>query len=141
MVVSVHAAAGAALGALVGNPWAGFLAGLVSHGVLDAIPHTDYRTTRPGVIDALLGLAFLAWLAGAQPGGPTALAAFWGGLGGMLPDTEVAIAHLFFHGRMRHFYPSHTGLTPHPQVAPPGGVWTQAVTLALAIAILIARLG
>ncbi|HEY8532059.1 MAG TPA: hypothetical protein VIL08_07405 [Limnochorda sp.] len=140
MVVSVHAAAGAALGALVGNPLGGFLAGFVSHGVLDAVPHTDYRTAGPGVIDALVGLAFLTWLAVAQPGGPLALAAFWGGLGGMLPDTEVAVAHLFFQGRMRHVYPSHTGLTPHPQVAPPRGIWTQAVTLALAVAILIGRL-
>lgn len=140
MVASIHAAAGAALGALTGHPVAGFVTGLVSHGVLDAIPHTDYRTTTPGVIDALLGLGFLAWLAVVQPGGPLALAAFWGGLGGMLPDTEVAIAHLFFQGRMRHYYPSHTGRTPHPQVPPPGGIWTQAVTLALAAAILIARL-
>src|SRR5690606_10389725 len=76
----------------------------------------------------------------AQPGGGLAWAAFWGGLGGMLPDVEVAVAHLFFQGRMRHLYPSHTGLPPHRQVAPPLGIWTQAIAFAGALARLLIRL-
>lgn len=140
MIASVHAVTGAALGAVTGNPAAAFVTGLVSHGVLDAVPHTDYQTTGPGVVDGLAGLLFLTWLALAQPGGGLAWAAFWGGLGGMLPDVEVAVAHLFFQGRMRHLYPSHTGLTPHRQVAPPLGIWTQAITFAVALALLIIRL-
>lgn|SRR5690554_6246824 len=140
MVVSIHALAGAALGALTGHPAAAFVTGLVSHAALDAVPHTDYRTAGPGVVDGLLGLAFLTWLGIAQPGGELAVAALWGGIGGMLPDTEVAVSHIFFKGRMKMHFPSHTGLTPHPQVPPPRGVWTQAITLVLALGLLLARL-
>ncbi|BAS28498.1 hypothetical protein [Limnochorda pilosa] len=140
MVVSIHTLAGAALGALTGNPLGAFLTGAASHAALDAVPHTDYRTAAPGVVDGLLGLAFLTWLALVHPGGAAGTAALWGGIGGMLPDTEVAVSHLFFKGRMKMHFPSHSGLTPHPQVPPPRGVWTQAIALVLAVVLLAARL-
>lgn len=41
MFLTVHATAGAAVGALTGNPIAGFLLGVLSHAVLDIIPHGD----------------------------------------------------------------------------------------------------
>lgn len=41
MILSSHVAAGFAVGVTVSNPIAGFLLGLVSHHLLDLIPHTD----------------------------------------------------------------------------------------------------
>ena len=41
MFLTVHAPAGALLGVLFGNPFLAFIFGLVSHFILDAIPHGD----------------------------------------------------------------------------------------------------
>lgn len=41
MFLTVHATLGAAIGYYSGNIWLSFIAGLVSHLVLDAIPHGD----------------------------------------------------------------------------------------------------
>ena len=41
MYISVHAAAGAAIGQFIGNPIIAFIAGIASHFLLDIIPHGD----------------------------------------------------------------------------------------------------
>ncbi len=62
MFLTVHTAAGVIIGETVGNPWLGFLAGLISHFILDAIPHGDNTliTNRPkfakNTIDLLIKL-------------------------------------------------------------------------------------
>jgi len=44
MILSVHLIAGAALGAKVHNLWLLFLASLVLHFIVDALPHWEYST-------------------------------------------------------------------------------------------------
>lgn len=46
MLFTSHAIVGAAVGAAAGDPLYGFLGGIVSHHVLDAIPHFDQGTFR-----------------------------------------------------------------------------------------------
>lgn len=41
MRLVVHAAAGALVGQTTGNPWLGFVFGILSHIILDIIPHGD----------------------------------------------------------------------------------------------------
>ncbi len=41
MVLSSHTALGAAIGSVVTNPFWGFVAGIISHHLVDIIPHTD----------------------------------------------------------------------------------------------------
>ena len=41
MIVTVHVVAGGVIGELVGNPAAAFLLGIISHFILDSIPHFD----------------------------------------------------------------------------------------------------
>ncbi|OJI07646.1 hypothetical protein BK004_01015 [bacterium CG10_46_32] len=41
MFITVHAVAGAAIGATTGNPILAFIAGFISHLILDMIPHGD----------------------------------------------------------------------------------------------------
>lgn len=41
MYITVHAAAGAAIGTFTGNPLLAFIGGFVSHLILDMIPHGD----------------------------------------------------------------------------------------------------
>lgn len=43
MILATHAIVGAAVGRVLSNPWAAFLAGFSSHFILDAIPHWQYR--------------------------------------------------------------------------------------------------
>lgn len=132
MIAAVHALAGGALGAWLGRPDLALGAGLASHAMLDAIPHTDYRRARYGVADALMGLGIAALL------GPSlGTAAMVGAMAGMLPDLEVALQHLGFMRRC--LFPSHNGRLPHPQVPPSAGVITQLVTAAVALAALALR--
>lgn len=46
MYLTVHAAAGGAIGVLTGNPITAFILGAVSHVILDIIPHGDENITR-----------------------------------------------------------------------------------------------
>lgn len=41
MYLTVHAAAGAAIGQFIANPWLAFVLGFFSHFILDIIPHGD----------------------------------------------------------------------------------------------------
>jgi hypothetical protein len=64
MYLSVHAAAGLALARVIPNPLVAFIAGLLSHFVLDFIPHGDEflaeaTFTRARIRRRLLGAAFL----------------------------------------------------------------------------------
>lgn len=44
MLFTTHAIVGGALGSATGNPYAGFIFGVASHHILDAIPHFDQGT-------------------------------------------------------------------------------------------------
>lgn len=46
MTFTPHALAGAALGVATGNPYAGFVLGVISHHLLDMVPHFDQYTFR-----------------------------------------------------------------------------------------------
>ncbi|MBI2636599.1 MAG: hypothetical protein HYW81_00160 [Parcubacteria group bacterium] len=62
MYITVHAAAGAAIGTLTGNPVLAFVGGFISHLILDMIPHGDeaikrwkrFRTVRRRITAAAL---------------------------------------------------------------------------------------
>ncbi|PWU23666.1 MAG: hypothetical protein C5B48_08125, partial [Candidatus Rokuibacteriota bacterium] len=60
MIVSLHVATGAALGAWTRSRTAAVLLGLASHAVGDAVPHVDYESRR---FEIGSGLALLAVLA------------------------------------------------------------------------------
>ncbi|MDO8425775.1 MAG: hypothetical protein Q7T01_04690 [bacterium] len=47
MFLTVHATAGAAVGALAGGPIGAFLLGVLSHAVIDIIPHGDEQLAPP----------------------------------------------------------------------------------------------
>ncbi len=81
MIGAVHACIGAALGAIIRKKGSAFLAGVTSHLVADAIPHTDF----PAKVEVPLMTGTLAiitaWHGVDSP-------EFWGALGGILPDAE-----------------------------------------------------
>lgn len=108
------------------NPVTAFFGGVISHLILDAIPHHDYKKTVWGVIDLILALGILLlarWRPELFP--PTFI---WGGLGGALPDLEVVFRHL--SGKdIPPIFPSHSRLTPHTPLAWPAGFWIQVAVV------------
>lgn len=134
MILSVHLLAGAAIGsrllpssaqdfgrarhgyggqAKIKNYWIIFILALLSHFILDAIPHWEYAvqltgasgnefltTTVKALLDILIGVSAIGWLLKSsrlvQP-------AFWGALFALLPDGLIfiyALAQVFFGWRL-----------------------------------------
>lgn len=122
MCLFTHFAAGALAGALTGNVYAAVAAGLVSHAVLDVIPHydhPDWRVELGGGVLSLVGLFLLpmwTW------------PAVVGGLSGMLPDLENLFQKLGKMRRAQFVFPTHTGLLPHGRALGPRSlVWQLAI--------------
>ena len=109
MILVTHAVVGGALGGALNNPAAAFIAGFVSHFLLDAIPHWDYSLASgrkdPGSnhlsdivingefvrdlfkfgLDGVLGL-LLPYLFFNSGGGGLNWAVLFGAVGAMFPD-------------------------------------------------------
>jgi hypothetical protein len=100
MICALHALLGAALGKSQKKPQA-FLTGILSHFFADLVPHRDFSPE----LETLLVLGTLAGIgAGKGWGSP----AFWGAVGGALPDLENGLAYCQRQGRL--VFPTHTGL-------------------------------
>ncbi len=97
MLSTPHLLVGAAIGAATGNPALGYAGGVLSHFVLDAIPHTDQELLeQPGkgtimpadyaavIVDILLGIG-LVWYVSTF-GGTGQINMYAGALGGISPD-------------------------------------------------------
>lgn len=140
MYFTTHLLTGAAVGgaaAAAGGPgWVAFLAGVVSHAALDMVPHHDYYRARYALYDIVLGLIIATVALSLHPG-PGRL---WGGLGGVLPDLEVALGYLLvqrgYPARRGHF-PSHTGFLPHPHWPLPQGLLIQTALASVGLWLLV----
>lgn len=72
MTATAHALAGAALAAKIANPYIGLPAALVSHFLMDLVPHWDFGTNwkqktkrllwLQSIFDVLLGFGLVLWL-------------------------------------------------------------------------------
>lgn len=119
-----HAVVGAALGYWLGqNPVYSFAIGLLSHALLDMMPHHDpVLTDRLDVgVFVAFNLGTLFTTAELWRSNDNDSRILWGAIGGMLPDLE----HILFFKACGGFalcekkiYPSHNGLLPHPGNAP-----------------------
>jgi hypothetical protein len=54
MYITVHAAAGGAIGQFISEPWLAFALGFISHFILDAIPHGDENLKKLGWFKTLM---------------------------------------------------------------------------------------
>lgn len=101
MILSVHLLAGAAISSKARNYWAIFILALLSHFILDAIPHWEYAglgtnisgdffmaVTVKALLDILVGVSIICWLFKSskliQP-------ALWGAFFALLPDGLIFI--------------------------------------------------
>lgn len=122
MTLTTHAAIGAALGSLIGNPLLGFFLGLGSHFLVDMIPHGDNnfldeykkgkkkRLSRAYItVDAAIAIIFLMSVVSGRPQGDTTNIAFSAAvIGSILPDLLVGLKELFPKSKaLRGFYKVH----------------------------------
>jgi hypothetical protein len=130
MKATTHALVGGLTGAIVGRPVAAAIAGVVSHALLDMLPHRDEERLSHIIVD---GGGALAVLALALVAGNIGMVA--GVIGGVLPDVEN-VPEILFKWKVRKFFPSHWW--EHERVA--GGRWIRieiAVLLAAVVGLVI----
>ena len=91
MLITNHVLAGALVGTLSPGPVSAFAAGVVSHFVMDAVPHWGgydiHDVLHVAVVDGLVGATALALVARAAPRGRRARLVA-GMLGAAFPDTD-----------------------------------------------------
>jgi len=153
MFLTVHATAGALIGQATGNIWLGFLAGLISHYLLDIIPHGDEtiigNKTAPSkqdirliikiaTVDGLIMTALLATLYW-QNLIPLTLPVLAGIAGSILPDFLNGTYLLTKHPWLKRYSLFHFDFhyLLKLKVSFPIGLVIQLVTLILLLAILI----
>ncbi len=98
MLITNHVLAGALVGAACPGPVSAFGVGVASHFAMDVVPHwgdpDQERFLRVAVVDGLVGLAAMAWVArGTTPERRTRVVA--GMLGACFPDADKP-SELFF---------------------------------------------
>jgi len=128
-----HVAAGAVAGALSPSPLAAPFAALLSHVVLDVVPHLDLERMRDEFIFAGVAIAVIA------AGGALSLKVALGIAFGILPDFENLLWKL---GRIRDgqkVFPGHRRLIPHGAVTGAWSLYAQAAVAAGLVTFLIRR--
>jgi len=100
MICGVHALLGAAVGKALKRKEQAFLAGLFSHLLADLLPHRDLSPAA----ETLFAITVTAALGASQGWNSPA---FWGAVGGVLPDVENVVFYL--RGGGKHFFPTHSG--------------------------------
>ena len=159
MILATHAVVGAAIASLIpDHPLGAFLAGVVSHFAIDAIPHWDYplrsmfRGADKGAalaldrglvidfsliaLDGFVGLVLAIWLF-ATPA--TMLTIMMGIFGGMLPDPLQFAHRLYPHEPLRSLQRFHAWVHSKTKLGWPLGVTTQAA-FALIVALAVKTL-
>ncbi len=132
-------AMGAALAMRTRNPLAAFGIGLVSHVVLDAIPHYHpawiMGASGLAIVDVAVG-ACLALIVAAMA--PMPWSSLSGALGGISPEIQRVLAH-----QRQDLLEGPPFYLPHSTAAPPWGILTQlaVVVIALVLATRLRRTG
>ncbi len=115
-----HMLTGALIGQVAPTPLLGWGGGLVSHYLLDAVPHTEAETFDgrsasvrrvaliEAVLEAIVGGTFLLWLAARCPAArPRAIGL--GVIGALLPDLiDVPLRHILDISPLHAAAPHHT---------------------------------
>lgn len=129
MDATPHLALSAALTMRVRNPLLAVGVGLVSHSVLDAVPHYHYVWIMPSVtlvlVDLAVGACLALIIAAMAPRPWSALA---GAAGGILPDVNRAFAT-----NQPDLLAQLPISLPHGELAFPWGILTQGAVVVLAL--------
>lgn len=100
MLGTVHACVGAAIGSIVKSRGGAFVGGVLSHLVLDMVPHRDVAPA----LDVPVMAAVLAGVAGLRG---VDSPEFWGAVGGVAPDAEHALLMAGLIDKDHEIFPTH----------------------------------
>jgi len=143
MIVSAHVVTGGAVGELVGNPAGAFTVGIISHFILDSIPHFDHFDNdcfswRQIIFTGtdLIVAAILMFAVVKLPLNQTIFSSSyaWGALGGFMPDMLDNVPFWkkqFLATKFGKFYHHIHNSVHREQPGPLLGMTTQIVTIAL----------
>jgi hypothetical protein len=133
LCVFTHVAAGALAGALSPSPYLAPVFGLVSHVLLDIVPHYDFENMKLEIALAVIVFVILGM------GGAYSTAILLGAIFGMLPDFENLLWKLGKISNDQKLFPGHVRIVPHGRTA---GIWNlifQFAATAVMIVYLIRR--
>jgi hypothetical protein len=146
MLTTPHAAAGIAIGALVGNPYIVVPAALASHFVLDAVPHwqetlAPYTPTRKTYVRVPLDIALAVGITVlATRWQPHYMLAIWlGAVFANVPDldTVVILIPKLKRGLVRKYWDWHCGI--QRETASLWGIVPQLVVIAVSLVLAKSR--
>jgi hypothetical protein len=124
-----HLTVGAALGMRVRSPLGAFALGVVSHAVLDLVPHFNYTGWRPVspalVVDVVVAACTALLIARIAPRPWGAVA---GTAGAALPEVERVVS-----GQAKDFLQRPPFGLHQNEIPPPWGLLTQAAVIVLSI--------
>jgi hypothetical protein len=114
MLLATHSIVGAFIGKEIDYPPLAFLFGIISHILLDAIPHADGPDDKPGqketdpisfaqyalvAVDIAVGLIVFIYLNSEEE---LSSSAIWGAIGSILPDALDNVP--FYSGKLRSIF-------------------------------------
>lgn len=101
MMLVPHTCVNAAVGRLFKKPVTAFAAGVVSHALLDLIPHKDISAHKAEGMLVLVMLGLVGTSCGVNS------PAFWCAIGGVLPDVEQVLPWTDPKRGRRRWFPTH----------------------------------
>jgi hypothetical protein len=101
MMLVPHACVNAAAGRLFSKPVAAFAAGVVSHAILDLVPHKDVSAHKAEGLLVLIMLGLIGTSCGLKS------PAFWCAMGGVLPDVEQVLPWTDPKRGRHRWFPTH----------------------------------
>lgn len=137
MWITTHATVGAAIGHhLHASPLFIAFNALLSHAVLDVVPHWDYGEVKHpqlwAVYDLILAITIVQSISAHTHNTQTMIL---GALMGVIPDVEVALRYL---GLLKQtYFPSHRPWFPHGKASPKIGMLLQGISLILSVCLVV----
>jgi hypothetical protein len=128
----IHVLSGFTVGAMARSRVSAFVGGVLSHGVLDAVPHRDYPSWTANAIETAAGVA-LAVVFAKGLSRERRDRAFFGALGAITPDIETVAYKAGWLPADRKLFPTHSGAIVHGRGGPASTVLLSAASVAVAI--------
>ncbi len=137
MQLIVHALAGAVLGTQTVQPAIAAVGGVVSHALLDELPHRDTKHPAVIAVDLAAALVLLGVLAGDTPASPVVA----GALAGMLPDVEFLLMVVHWRTPQQSIIPHHRRGDPARPTSRLTNLLVQGAVAAASLVVLLRVLG
>ncbi|MDP9235061.1 MAG: hypothetical protein M3P01_11010 [Actinomycetota bacterium] len=128
----IHVISGSTVGALARSRLSAFVGGVISHGVLDAVPHRDCASWTANAIETAAGAAIAVVFAKGMSR-KRRDNAFFGALGAVTPDVETVAHKAGWLPADQRLFPTQSGAIVHGRGGPASTVLLSVASIAVAI--------